>query len=55
MSTGLHPPLFHFLEKYGIYVIRFYKNFDWRYVIVDDRLPCLENGKLVSKKTFYNI
>jgi calpain, invertebrate len=33
-------------RKKGLYVFRFYKNFNWVYVIVDDRLPC-ENSKPV--------
>jgi hypothetical protein len=40
MTKGLYPPMFHYLRKYGIYVIRFFKNYAWRYVIIDDRLPC---------------
>ena len=40
MTTGVYPPLFHYLRKYGMYVFRFYKNYGWRYVIIDDRLPC---------------
>jgi calpain len=27
-------------RKNGLYVFRFFKDFEWRYVIVDDRLPC---------------
>ena len=40
MTTGVYPPMFHYLRKYGMYVFRFYKNYGWRYVIIDDRLPC---------------
>lgn len=46
MSEGVYAPMFHFLEKYGIFVIKFYKNFDWRYVIIDDKIPCLD-GKII--------
>lgn len=48
MSRGTYPPLFHFLSKYGIYVMKFFKNYRWRYVIIDDRLPCLESGEIVN-------
>ena len=37
---GIYCPMFHFLREWGIYVIRFFKNYSWRYVIIDDRLPC---------------
>jgi len=40
MLSGVYPPLFHDYRKYGIYVLRFFKNYAWRYVLVDDRLPC---------------
>jgi calpain len=40
MQEGLYCPMFHFLAKYGIYVIRFFKEYGWRYVIIDDKLPC---------------
>jgi hypothetical protein len=29
----------------GIYVFRFFKNFLWRYVIVDSRIPCYEGSR----------
>ena len=47
MSTGLWPPMFHHFSKYGIYVIRFFKEFGWKYVIVDDRIPCKDAGEIV--------
>ena len=40
MTCGVYPPMFHYLRKYGMYVFRFYKNNGWRYVIIDDKLPC---------------
>ena len=40
LSTGVYPPIFHSFRKKGIFCFRFFKNFQWRYVIVDDRLPC---------------
>ena len=40
MTTGVYPPMFHYLRKYGMYVFRFFKNFRWVYVIIDDKLPC---------------
>lgn len=44
LSKGVYPPIFHRFRFRGLYVIRFFKNFQWVYVIVDDRLP-------VSKET----
>lgn len=50
MSSGVYPPMFHYLREYGIYVFRFFKNFEWRYVMIDDKLPCLPSGDLVYGK-----
>lgn len=45
MAEGVYPPIFRMYENYGIYVFRFFKNFSWRYVIIDDRIPCYKaNG-----------
>lgn len=38
-SMGVYPPIFHRFRTKGIYVLRFFKNFQWVYVIIDDRLP----------------
>ena len=40
MSEGIYPPIFHSFSTKGIYCFRFYKNFQWRYVLIDDRVPC---------------
>ena len=40
MSEGIYPPIFHSFSSKGIYCFRFYKNFKWRYVLIDDRIPC---------------
>ena len=40
MSEGIYPPIFHSFSTKGIYCFRFFKNFKWRYVLIDDRLPC---------------
>ena len=39
MSLGVYPPIFHIYRKKGLYVFRFFKNFNWFYVLVDTRLP----------------
>lgn len=44
MTTGIYPPMFHYLRQYGIFVFRFFKNFDWKYVIIDDTLPCFTSS-----------
>lgn len=36
---GVFPPIFHKFSKLGLYVIRFFLNMKWRYVIIDDRIP----------------
>jgi hypothetical protein len=45
LSTGVWPPMFHAFSRYGIYVLRFFKDFGWTYTIVDDRLPCKVEGE----------
>ncbi len=35
-SIGVYPPLFHKFRHWGIYVLRFFKDFKWRYVVIDD-------------------
>ena len=45
MTTGVYPPIFHLYRKKGLYVFRFFKEFSWKYVIVDDRLPCFTGAK----------
>jgi hypothetical protein len=44
MTIGVYPPMFHYLRKHGMYVMRFFKDYSWRYVIIDDRLPCYNRG-----------
>ena len=54
MEEGIYPPMFHYLRKYGLYVFRFFKNYGWRYTIIDDKLPCYKyedgGGQLVFAK-----
>lgn len=50
-SKGLFPALFHRFSKEGIYCFRFFKNFSWRYVIIDTYLPVDQNlGSLIFAK-----
>ncbi|CAG9329641.1 unnamed protein product [Blepharisma stoltei] len=39
ISNGVYPPIFHNFSKKGLYVIKFFKDCRWRWVIIDDRLP----------------
>lgn len=50
LSQGVYPPIFHMYRKRGLYVIRIFKDFAWRYVILDNRLPVHPNGTLVFGK-----
>lgn len=51
LVKGLWPPLFQMLEKLGVYVIKFFKNGRWRYVMVDDRLPASKEMGLIYAKS----
>lgn len=64
LSTGVYPPIFQIFRNKNIYCFRFYKNFEWKYVIIDDRLPCrkvfeksqpkkLIYGKCKSEREFW--
>ena len=46
LSNGVYPPIFHKFKAFGLYVFKIFKNFNWIYVIIDDRVPC-KNGKPV--------
>ena len=39
LSRGIFPPIFHKFRSRGIFVLRYFKNFEWVYVILDERLP----------------
>lgn len=39
LSKGVYPPIFHKFRTIGLYVLRFFKNFKWVYVLVDERIP----------------
>jgi len=39
LDNGVYPPIFHRFRSVGLYVIRFFKNFNWIYVIIDQRIP----------------
>lgn len=39
LDNGVYPPIFHKYRSIGLYVLRFFKNFNWIYVIVDQRIP----------------
>ena len=39
LSNGVYPPIFHRFRSIGLYVLRFFKNFQWIYVVIDDRIP----------------
>lgn len=49
MIEGVYPPMFHYLRKYGMYVMRFFKDYEWRYVIIDDRIPCYKKDYGTTK------
>ena len=39
LFEGVYPPMFHSLSRKGLYVLKFFKEFAWRYVIIDSRIP----------------
>ena len=55
MSMGVYPPMFHLYQKKGIWCFRFFKEMKWRYVIIDDRLPCNRANRLPIFGTCTNL
>ena len=39
LSNGVYPPIFHRYRSKGLFVLRIYKNFNWIYVVIDERIP----------------
>lgn len=50
LDESLFPPIFHYYATKGMYVIRFMKNYEWHYVIMDDRLPCRDDKTPIYAK-----
>ena len=53
LSTGVYPPIFQSFRTKGIFCMRFFKNFKWRYVIIDDRIPCIKVIEGVPLKPYF--
>jgi calpain, invertebrate len=45
----VYPGIFHLYRAKGIYVFRFFKDFRWIYVIIDDRIPCVDKQPVFSR------
>ena len=41
--SSIIPPMFHVYAKKGLFVFRFMKDYKYRYVIIDGKLPCGKN------------
>lgn len=39
LSKGVYPPIFHKYRAIGLFVIRIFKNHEWIYILVDERIP----------------
>ena len=39
LSKGVYPPIFHKYRAIGLYVLRIFKNHQWIYIMVDERIP----------------
>jgi hypothetical protein len=50
-SRGIYPPIFHKFHKRGIYCIRFFKDFKWRYVVIDEYFPVRESELVFASCT----
>ena len=50
-SKGILPPAFHFMNKMGIYVFKFYKNNKNVFVIIDDKLPINMDGNIIYARS----
>jgi Ca2+-binding EF-hand superfamily protein len=52
ISKGVYPPIFHCFAKKGLYVLRFFKNCAWRWVIIDDRVPVYAGDGIETSYVF---
>ena len=55
LSAGIYPPIFHKYRAIGLYVIRVFKNFQWVYVTIDERIPVnteAANGRKKNEPVF---
>lgn len=43
MSNGIYPPVFHKFRMRGLYILRIFKNMNWIYILIDDRVPVDKN------------
>jgi hypothetical protein len=43
MCNGIYAPIFHKFRTRGLYILRYFKNMEWIYVMIDDRLPIDKN------------
>lgn len=48
-GKSIYPGIFHVYRAKGIYVFRFFKDFKWIYVIVDDRIPCVDGQPVFAR------
>jgi hypothetical protein len=39
LSKGVYPPIFHKFRSIGLYCLRLFINHQWRYILVDERIP----------------
>lgn len=52
LFEGVYPVVFHSFAKYSIYVLRFFIEEKWVYVIIDGKVPCdSESNPLFSVST----
>ena len=49
LDESIFPPIFHYYATKGMYVMRFMKDYEWHYVIMDDTLPCQYNLPVFAK------
>jgi hypothetical protein len=47
---GVFPPVFHKFRTKGMFCLRFFKDTQWRYVVIDDRLPIQNGYELIFAK-----
>lgn len=43
MCNGIYPPVFHKFRSRGLYILRIFKNMNWIYILIDDRVPVDKN------------
>lgn len=53
LCNGVYPPVFHKYRTKGLFVLRIFKNFQWIYVVIDERVPVYNKEEELGSGKFF--